>query len=183
MQFSYNISEDEFLKAVRLRCRRNSSVTKIVMFWAFILICLVLLWGTITRSRQSSAIDDAPVPTDVSPTSSSSWFPITMISVGLVVVLQIKYWSPRRLRRLYRKDLAMQGRFTVEMTPESLEIGSTAGFTSRSNWNLYEFWSEKNHLIVLVLLSSAFVVLNTAGLPEPQRAELRGILSSAVPQK
>jgi hypothetical protein len=178
MQFSYNITEDDFVKAVRLRCRRGSTLAKTILFWIFILICLLLLWGGISRGTQSRAIDEPP------PSSSADhWIPIAAISVGLVLVLQFAYYGPRRLRQLYQKDPAMHGRFTVDIKPESIGMDSTAGFTSRSGWNLYEFWSEKDDLIVLVLFSSAFMVLNTADMPEPQRAELRGILSSVIRRK
>ncbi len=177
MQFSYGVSEDDFLKAVRVRCQ-SARRTRFILLGAFILICAIILATVVSQLSQ---------PTTDEPQSSSSsgktWIPITVISVGFAVILQFAYYGPRRLRRLYRKNPAMQGRFTVDLTSESIAVDSTAEFTSRSRWNLYEFWREKDNLIVLVLHSTAFVILNIADLTEPQRAELRGILSSALPNK
>jgi hypothetical protein len=91
--------------------------------------------------------------------------------------------GPTTLRRLYRKDPSMQGTFTVNVTEDSISVQNTAGTSWQSEWNLYEEWREGKDLIILIYRSSAFFVLNLAGLSEPQRGELRGILSAVLPKK
>src|SRR5579859_2784370 len=57
MEFSYRINRDDFVQASKLRLQKNglvSVITKTVVFWIFILICLILLW-TIVQKRSSSA--------------------------------------------------------------------------------------------------------------------------------
>lgn len=57
MEFSYRISEDDYKQGFKLRLRKNaliSGVTKTIMFWVFILICLVLLWAIVQRTATTS---------------------------------------------------------------------------------------------------------------------------------
>jgi hypothetical protein len=89
----------------------------------------------------------------------------------------------RRLRKIYRNDPAMQGRYTVEITPDGIAMENTAGATGRSGWNLYEYWTEGKDLIVLGLRSQAYVPIPLSELALQQREELRGLLSSVLSRK
>ena len=90
---------------------------------------------------------------------------------------------PGKLRNLYHKDPAMQGTYTLEITPASLTVRNTAGLTSNMSWNLYESWKEGKDLIILAMKSLAYIIISLAGLSDPQRDELRSILTSVLPAK
>jgi hypothetical protein len=64
MEFSYRISKDDYKQAFKLRLQKNaliSGVTKTIMFWVFILICLVLLWAVVQRTANTSkSVSDTP---------------------------------------------------------------------------------------------------------------------------
>ena len=176
MRFEYTISEDNFLKGVRLSCRTQSRKAKIILSLVILFLLLITVGPMISRGLQPEANDQPQL------SSSSVWVPIPVITGCFAMALQAGYYGPRRLRQLYRKNPAMQGVITVEITPDSIVMES-AEFSSRSKWNLYEFWSEQDSLIVLVLLSRVFVILNIADLAEPQREELRAILGSVLSKK
>ena len=176
MRFEYTISEDNFLKGVRLSCRTQGHKAKIILSLVILFLLLITVGPMISRGLQPEANDQPQL------SSSSVWVPIPVITGCFAMALQAGYYGPRRLRQLYRKNPAMHGVITVEITPESIVMES-AEFSSRSKWNLYEFWSEQDSQIVLVLLSRVFVILNIADLAEPQREELRAILGSVLSKK
>ena len=88
-----------------------------------------------------------------------------------------------RLRRIYRKDPLMQGQFTVNLSPESISIQNTAGTSAKTGWNIYKGWREGKGIIVLLLHPGTAFAMSLAGLSEPERSELRGVLNSALPKK
>jgi hypothetical protein len=105
---------------------------------------------------------------------------ILIVGAWFFVVFRLQ---PMLLRRRYRKDPSMQGQFTVNITQESISTQNTAGSSSRTGWNIYKHWREEKGLILLVFHSGAYFLLSLAGLSEPQRDELRGILAAALPKK
>jgi hypothetical protein len=197
MQFSYRVSEAEYNRAFQLRIKKRFGQTTVttIMFWVFILVCLMMLWAVVQKSTSGTSHDstptvsqpdqDAPAPIQNRPTSSHSLItnvgPFVLIgAVWLFMMFQV---LPGRIRRLYRKDPAMHGEFTVEVTPASLRVQNTAGVNAENSWNLYQAWREHRGIIVLLLKSGTYFILSIAGLSESQRQELRGILSSALPEK
>ncbi|HUX45164.1 MAG TPA: hypothetical protein VMV57_10475 [Terracidiphilus sp.] len=180
MEFSYRITEADYVSAWRLRCKAASpsSILKTILFWIFILFCLVLLWMVL--------LQDARSPTDSSfPSSVGSWgnpFPL-VVSVALVIFLRFAYYAPRQVRGLYKKDPVMHGQFTVNITPDFISMRSTAGFSAQSAWSILDFWREGKDLLLVVFHSGAYYTISLAGLSEPQRTELRSILAAALPKK
>lgn len=152
------------------------------MFWVFILACLTLLWGVIDRQATAPPVEvSAPTTSSIGHNLLVNVLPfVVMMAIWIFVLFNL---GSRRLRKLYRKDPSMQGVFTVEVTPGSFATSSTAGTTSRTGWNIYSHWREAKDLIVLVMHSQAYFVMNLANLSEPERTELRGILSTALPRK
>jgi len=211
MEFSFRISQAQFLAAWKLNSKRGATfrVVKRILFWVFILICLCLLWGVVERSsqhpRSESPEQTAPIdatqatesstPSDEAPPGQSGTDSQVaranrghdlLVNVGPFAFL-ICFWLflafgflPIVLRRNYRKSPAMQGEFTVDITPQSISIRNTAGTSYQSGWNVYEYWREGKDLIILKYISGGFSILNLAGLSGSQRDELRGILATAL---
>ena len=94
-----------------------------------------------------------------------------MIVTGLV---------PMRLKYLYRKDPRMQAKFTVDVTPDFISTHNSAGTTSKTSWNVYDYWCEGKNVIVLMFRSGSYSILSLAGLSELQRNALRGILGASL---
>ncbi len=198
MEFSYKLTEAEYLRASKLRLKSagKGATVKTVLIWVFILICLMLFWGVVTRNARKPAVDpSAPIPTSSESVTSTSTPPKTdvplalLFNVGPFLLLLavwftlVTLWLPARLRRMYLNDPAAQGLFTVNVTTHSFAFKNTAGISSEISWNIYERWIDGGDLILLVNYSQASLTLSLAGLSDAGRAELRGILSAALPKK
>ncbi len=197
MEFTYRISEADYFAAAKLR---NKSMRKTalwrIMFWLFILVCMVVVWSIISRldthapahsDTQPQISSDSSGETGISSTaliSASVAANVIPICVLIFVwAFAIYFIGPWRLRKLYRKDPAVQGEITVNITPESISSRNTAGSMSQTGWNIYERWVESGNLILLVTHSRIYGIMNIAGLSDTQRAELRSIIATALPRK
>jgi hypothetical protein len=193
MEFTFKISEAEFLSAWKLRRGSSrASVRRTVLFWVFIFLCLVLLWTVVGKGKRPTGTSSQPTATQSSAVQSTKRVSLThalLVNTGPFFLL-LAVWAfllvqlgPNTARRMYRKDPAMQGQFTVNITPESISTQNTAGTSSKSGWNVYAFWLEGKDVIVLMFHSGACFILGLAGLSAMQRDELRGILAMALPKK
>ena len=200
MEFSYTISEAEYLQAWKLRRKtfRKRSALRKVIFWVFILVCLLLLW-VVVQQKNNQAGNQPPAsetsadcsaasvnpPTRGNPFLTSSFWlnvgPFVLLA-GLWVFLFFRY-VPARLRKLYLNDPAMQGTFTVALAQDSISVQNTAGSSARATWNIYERWHEGKSVIILIIRSQAYLILSVSSLTDPQRTRLRSILAAALPQK
>lgn len=184
MQFSYAVSEADYLNAWKIRRRGligSRAVLKTILFWVFVLVCLMLVWGVVQRSQTKDPVQPAQETTSVSGNPWENVLPFLAI-VGIWVFIVIRL-GPRSVRRLYRKDPAMQGAYSVRITPESIAVTNTAGLSMQAGWNFYESWREGKNLIVLVLHSGTYFILGLSGLSDVERGELRGILAAAIPHE
>ncbi len=188
MEISYRISEAEYLMAVKLwrKGAIRSSRIKSILFWVFIIVCLMLVFGIFQKSHQQPTIPEQPAGEIVGSGNIvggiiSNVAPLILFA-GVWVFLIFK-WMPMLQRRRYRKDPAMQGQFTVNITSESISTQNTAGTSSKTGWNIYDYWREGKDIILLVFHSGAYFLISLASLSEPQRDELRGLLATALPKK
>lgn len=193
MEFSYKLTEAEFLRGARLERKASSrSSLKTALFWMSIMAGLMILFASI-RSRNpqapvtsSAAIFRSAQPNPATPGDKTA---ATLQQVGpfLVIaglwILLVKGLVPLRLRYLYRKDPRMQAHFVVELTQDSISTYNAAGTSSRSAWNVYDGWSEGEGIVVLMFHSGAYSIMSLAGLSPLQQDEVRGILTAALPRK
>jgi hypothetical protein len=189
MEFSYRISEAEYLRAARFRFKeafRLGRIGKIIMIWGIIIACLMGAVSIVQIYRHQPP----PAEQETAETASAEPLSSRLIEnvVPLIVTFGIMAWVmsgrvPMGLRRIYRKDPSMQGQFTANITPESISIENTAGTSFRAGWNIYERWREEEGLLLLVLRSGASSMISLADLSSTQRDELRGILAAVLPKK
>lgn len=189
MEFIYRLSEAEYLSAAKLKIKGSfglGRIKKVVLFWIFIAICFTLYFAFSQHGQQQPPLSDDAAVQAVAPNKS-----INLILTNLLpIVLAVGIFSwvifrsvPMQMRRTYRKSPAMQGQFTINLTPESISILNTAGTSSTTGWNIYDYWREGKDLILLFFHSGAFFTISLAGLSEAQRDELRGILTASLPKK
>ena len=193
MEFTFRVSEAEYLQAWGLRLKpRGSPTVKTVMFWIFILVCLLLLWRVVERSATIRSGSGTPATTQhqVAPhQSSGSTAQSVLLNVGPFIVLAgvwiflLLRLGPGAVRRVYRKDPLMQGQYTVNITPESISTQNSAGTSTKSTWNVFASWREGKDVIVLIYETGAYFILGLSSLSDVQRNELRGILTTALPGK
>jgi hypothetical protein len=193
MEFSYTVSEAEYLRAWKLERKASSrSSLKTAVFWISIMIGLLLLYRFIQPRQQQANLSHAqPVPhasvTQVNYPDTPT--PGIMEKAGPFLVLAglwiliVTGLVPMRLRHIYRKDPRMQGQFTVNLTPESISTENSVGTLSRSGWNVYNYWCEGKGIIVLMFHSGTYSILSLAGLSAVQQDELRRTLKAALKKK
>jgi hypothetical protein len=146
----------------------------------------MLLWGVIEHSTQQPSVEQQSEPVTVAPVHSTIQVVETcasFITIAGVWIFLMFIFPKIHLHRLYRKDPLMQGQFTVNITPESFSTQNTVGSSTKSGWNIYDYWREGKDIILLVLHSGAYFLLSLANLSDAQRSELRGILTSTLPKK
>jgi hypothetical protein len=193
MEFSYTVSHAEFRRAWRLERKASSrSSVKTAAFWIFIMTCMMLLYRFVQPSRyqaavsyhlavsQSSVFEPANRIATLSTFSERVGPFLVLAGVWILVVGGL---VPLRLHYMYRKDPRMLGQFTVNITRDSITTETSVVTFSKSAWNVYDYWCEEKGVIVLMLHSGAYSILSLAGLSEPQRDELRAILSAALPKR
>lgn len=189
MEFSYRISEAEYLNAAKLRSKgsvRFRSIKRSIIIWIAILAGIMVAMSYVQKSRQQSTSTQQETVESARAEDLPSRLIVNVgpliIFVGIIAFVIFK-GVPMQLRRRYRKDPAMQGQFTVKITSESISTENTAGTSSKTGWNIYDYWREGKGLILMVFQSGAAFPISLAGLSESQQDELRGILCAAIPKK
>jgi hypothetical protein len=193
MEFSYKLSEAEYLNGWKLRSKQSlpPGMIKTILLWAFILACLILLRSFFFQhnihpsdSAESPVAQPAERGQNLSKLLGDSLPLVGSVIFGAVVFIVLLRSGLKNMRRRhYLKDPMMQGTFTVRITPSQIEMDNTEGCSSQSGWNLYAGWREDKGVAILLLCSGSFEILGLAGLSESEKTELRGILSRALLQK
>jgi hypothetical protein len=193
MEFSFQVTEPEFKQAWRAERKASSrSSLKTAIFWILIMMGLLLLYralqpsraeaGVATRHRISRAMIVQPAGDINTPGGFAERVGPFLVIAGIWILL-VTALVPMRLRSLYQRDPRMRGKFTVNVTQDSISTENTAGTTSKCAWSVYEYWCEGKGVIVLMFHSGTYSILSLAGLSELQLGELRGILSAALPRR
>jgi hypothetical protein len=191
MEFSYKISEAEYRQAWKLRKRTIFSrvqrgISLFVASWVVLFLCLIMLWLVVQATAPPTAVTQHP---QQHPVSFVHILGALVLNIGPFLAI-MGMWvfivlglPPLRLRRSYQRDPTMHGRFTVNITPQSISTQNTAGISSQTGWHIYEYWREGTDVIVLVFRSGTYFILGLSDLADLQRSELRGILTAALPKK
>jgi hypothetical protein len=183
MEFSYKVSEQEFLQAAKLyRSSAASSKLRKILFAVFVFICLLLLFAVVMKIR-SAPVDT--VPQEHTPVTAGLIVrqagPLVLIGVLWIAVLFV--WPRMRLRSIYRKSPALQGEVTVQATPDKFSIQTATGSSSTTFWGDVTRWLDGDGLILLIYPTKIYQIVNLRGLLEPQREEFRAIVAAVLPKK
>jgi len=193
MEFSYRISEAEYLRASKLKPLRSAAVwvlkavAGIILFWMCVFVGLILLWLVVQRSN-GVAHHPAPNHAGAGQTLKAAVLNLgpfigPFILIGGAGIYLLFGLEPMLKRREYREDARMQGEFTVNIGQGLILIRDAAGTSSQAGENSYEWWHESKRLIVLRLRSGAHTIVSLAGLSDAQRAELRNLLTATLPKR
>jgi len=196
LEFSYNITEAEYRRFCRLRDRSFPAtlfrlIRNLVLFWMLVMITLALLWILVSAGSHTEKSQEHPTKQTASQSSSASLnttLRLVLTTGVFIAILGVSVFalfiSPGlQIKSRYRKDPLMQGTFNVNALPNSISIKNSSGFSSQTDWILYRSWRETKGLIILQMKDDVDFPISLAGLSEPQRTELRGILVAALPQK
>jgi hypothetical protein len=192
MEFSYRITEAEYLRASKLKPLRSFGfrvfklVRLIILFWICVFVGLILLWAVVQRSgaaaRQPAAKQVGTGQVLKAVVLNLGPFLVPFIAIGGAAIYLLFGLERMLTRRKYRNDLRIQGQFTVNITQGRILVLDRVGASSQAGGDSYEWWHESKGLIVLRLRSGAHSVVSLAGLSESQRGELRGVLVATLPK-
>lgn len=86
MEFSYRVSEKQYLQAMKLRVSKDyrSRRMKRIGFWVFILVCLIVLWTVVERTSHAPPVAGYPVP---AATETGHSLNDLLVNVGLFVLI------------------------------------------------------------------------------------------------
>ena len=187
MEFSYKLSEAEFLGSSKIATqspKRRSArllsfaywVALFLVVWSALLIGMMLEWSDFTGDKLAHIPFLHIITASIMPSLIAFW----LIPLSLRVMMR---WPNQKLRREhFRTDPGCQADTTVIITKESVAFRSATG-SSESIWDCYRTWGERNGILVLITRSGIRKILKISGLLEAEQAELRTILASVLPKK
>ncbi len=190
MEFSYQISEDDYVRGSKLAAKTlRTGVVKTILFWAFVVITLVCIFGVITQTRQvpqDSDDDPAQVTQPVSSNPSTQSLIQNLVPLAAVIAVWaglILFWLPHTVRKRYRKDTNSHGVITLTLDPDQFALRSSTRISYQSGWNAFTEWREKGDLALLRYPNGTFQFIVLSGLSLAEREQLRGILTAVLPRK
>jgi hypothetical protein len=187
MEFSYKLTEDDFVRAGAIKVRYPSarawskSVSRIYSFSFLAALWLAFVSGRILERLDVTGNKLGDVA--VEPLLLASILPSAILAVLIILVIRIVvYWPKRSLRReQYRNNAACQVETVVRISPESISFRSATG-SSESRWTCYAGWNLRSGILVLANKAGVRQILKVAGLSPSERTELMQILDVAIPK-
>lgn len=178
MKFTYRITEEDFVRASRLHRQKTCPLLKTLVQSLLIIATMVFVWVILAGMTTTPSYRGEGE-------TYYAWgtFVPFLIVLNLWFIVAVILGRSRRIRAAYRKNPALHGEITVDIANDGINQQSPIGFSSQSNWTLFDFWSEAPGLILLILHSGMYLVLNTTEVPDTERQELRRMLSSALRMK
>ena len=168
---------------------KRTGVGKTVLLWAFIVICLVLLFAVVQKRAQSPGNSEtqtetyaaeAPPPAPVGRSLLVNVGPVVLV---LLIWGSIVYRTIYGTRRRYRQDTNLHGVITATVDRHSFASRSTTGASVQCLWSAFQRWLEMGGIVLLGYPNGTFAILNVAGLSDMERQELRRILAEVLPEK
>jgi hypothetical protein len=180
MEFTTKITEQDFLDAYRLRCNSLVLIQRIatVTLYALTAFCGMLIVCAIVRA--------SPRPEDRDAVNSLFVILFDVLPLEILTfayVLFLKFYTPYRVRRLYRKDPSQHGENVVQLGREGISEKSSIGSNVQLPWAARARWRESRRVVVLMFQSGLYFIFPKACLSAEQQDELRGILTAALPKK
>lgn len=191
MDFSYKLSESEYLLASRIAAKRPGRPWARALTYGYLTIILLIVWGSLGAGMLLERSDLAGITAAdiqrLKPAEAiiyASIVPACAISCMVFLLLRMRplRWLDRKSRlEHFHADPGCQAETTVTLTGESISFRSAAG-SSESIWGCYAAWGERNGVVVLVTRAGVRKILKISDLSEGKKDEFRSILSSALPK-
>jgi hypothetical protein len=192
MEFSYKLSEADYLLAGSIAVKRPGRPRARLLFYAYLATLFLLLWGGLiigmlleqmdlvgisAAQIQGVQADKAIVPASIVPA-------LLYFCAGLILLRTgfLRWFDRGRRLEHFRTDPGCQAETTVIATAQSIAFRSKTG-SSESIWDCYSMWAERQGILVLVTHAGVRKILKVSSLSESEKAEFRGILSAALPKK
>ena len=188
MEFTYTLTEDDYLKAATIKVPRSArrpwsrvlSVTYVVLFYLSVGLIVVagrtLEWLDLTGDK----LGNLPIGSVL----SSSIFPMLILPLLIFVLFKTVTYLPTRKTRIeqFRNCIGCTVATTAIVSSQSIAFRSEAG-TSECSWKCFAGWNSQGGLLILANHANTRHILKTARLEPAQSSELMQILATALPQR
>lgn len=190
MEFSYKLSESEYLQALKVAVKSRGIALRLLISYAWFAVLFLVIWGAflvevwIVSPEQQTATAPYNQPPSFLFLTIGSILPALIYSMVVLIVVSLTFQWIRRGRGLkyYRTDPACQAETTCTVTPRSVAFHSATG-SAESIWGCYKSWHERNGFLILTTRAGARKIVKISGLAESAKAELRALLTAALPNK
>jgi hypothetical protein len=193
MEFSYILTEPEYLRACNMRVKRAGRNWLRINSYVYNAILLLTVWGAVVLGMLLESWDlvgvntaDVPhphmpaaiLPASILPALAYFFF----VLVGLRLLRPSRWIAARQRREHFRTDPSCTAETCVTVTPEGVSFRSATG-SSQSIWGTYCGWTERDGIVLLVTRAGVRKILSIGKLTDPEKSELRSILTAVLPQK
>ena len=192
MEFTYKLTEPEYLFASKIATKGLRQPWARLVRYAYLSVIFLIVWGSVLVGMLLEQQDLVGITAGeiqfmhkAQAVIPASFVPAIGCYCLVLILLRFRFlqWFDRK-RRLedFRTDPGCQAETTATVTPQSIAFRSATG-SSESIWACYSTWAERNGILLLVTHAGVRKILKVAGLSDPQRDELRAILTTALPKK
>jgi hypothetical protein len=188
MEFTYTLTEDDYLKAATIRLPRSArgpwartlSTTYLVYF--FLSVGLIVATGRILEwfDLTGGKLGNLPIG-DV---LGSSIVPMLILPALVLILFKAVTYFPARKARIeqFYKCIGCTVATTAVVSAQYIAFRSEAG-TSECSWKCFGGWNSQGGLLVLAGHTNTRHILRIAELEPAQISELMQILASALPHR
>ena len=186
MEFSYKLSEADYLLASKIVVKRPKRAWARAQSYVSLGCLLVIVWGALLTGMMLEWSDAGG--------GSLAEAPIGHLVLSSIIPSLILFWFSLWLPRLvmrwprlmsgrehFRTDPACQAETTAIITSESAKFRSDNG-NSESAWDCFSTWGERNGVLVLVTRAGGRKILKISGLSAVEKEDLHAILHVALPK-
>jgi hypothetical protein len=188
MEFSYRLTEEDYMKASKIKVKYATGRP-----WArflsrfYLVLFLITMWLTFASGRILEWLDvtgDKLGKLAIGSLLISSILPTLILSFLVIVLYRALLFWPRmqQRREQYGSNAGCQVETTVTLSPLSIAFRSEMG-QSESRLKNYAAWSSRNGILVLATQAGVRQIVKIGGLPPAQQSELLKLLTDALPQK
>jgi hypothetical protein len=192
MEFSYKLSEAEYLLAGRIAVKRPGQPWARVLAYGYLLQIFLIVWGSflagmvLERSDMvgvtANDIQKTHAVREIVPASIVPAIALFFVIFLLLRMRLLRYFDRRRRLEHFRTDPGCQAETSVTATRQMIAFRSATG-SSESSWGCYAAWAELNGILILVTCAGVRKILKISGLSESEKEEFRSLLNLVLPKE
>lgn len=178
MQFTTNITEDEYIDANRLKTRSlQRTAASFLAYFLTAAFWILLIGAWITEHIFHANILLGQNAAEL----QSTLFPGAI--AFLLWIIAFRAYPIYSARRKFRNAQNLRGDLFQEITSEGLMQKTAHGSYGFSRWQDFSYWRESKKMFIVVDPTNVFCMIPKANLSREQRNEIRSILTAALPRQ
>ena len=186
MEFTYRLTEDDYLKAAKIKVKIKPSrrpwfqfMSRIYLGLFFFVIWFSMIFGRIFEWLEITG--DRLGNLAMGKLLISSIVPASILSLLVFLLVRSVVFWPKRLqhREQYRRNSQCQVETTVNASTQRIVFRSETG-SSESLWKCYAGWGTQDGILVLQTYGGVRQIMKVAELNQDQKSEFIRILNFVI---